>query len=135
MSLKDELSLTHTLALFLHNTQLLSFHSLFLSLSHTHISFLVSPHTQFHSSVFLFLLFSFHTLTGRCCRRGRPPGVPESGGAYISQGTLLWDCKGCDLGARSPILHFLSFQKGRAGNSLGKKEKKLQDHTNQGQQS
>ncbi len=81
---------THTLALFLTNTQFLSFHSLFLSFthtrslpSHTHISFLLSSHTQFLLSIFLFLLFyslshtHTHTLTCHPSRWGETPWCPQ----------------------------------------------------------
>lgn len=112
---------THTLALFQHTISLLLL-SLFVIRTHSHTHFLLSSHTQFLLSIFLFLLFYFHTLA--CRGEGRPPGVCESGGAYISQGALPRDSEGRGLGAQSPILHFLSFRKGRAGNSLGKQREK-----------
>lgn len=60
VSLKDKLSLTHTLALFLTNTQFLSFRSLFLSFSHTSFP---SPRTQFLLSLsFSGALFLLHAL-------------------------------------------------------------------------
>ena len=124
---------THTLALFLTNT--LSSLSLFLSFTHTlfrtHISFLPSSsHTQFP----LFCSFTFthtHTHTDTHSHailpdEGRPPGVPESGGAYISQGALLWDCEGHGLGSPKSHPSFPLISERTSRNFPGKKGKKNQ---------
>lgn len=137
VSLKDELSLTHTHLLFFSPTHSFSPSSFTHTLSLPSLSRLTP---NFSSQFVSFCSFTFtHTHTHSHAilpDEGRPPGVPESGGAYVSQGALLWDYEGRGLGAQSPILHFLSFRKGRAGNSLGKKEKKESpDHANQGQRS
>lgn len=137
VSLKDELSLTHTLALFLTNTVCL----LFAVLTHTSAQASLPPSlfTPNFSRQFAFFCSFFSlllTLAYHCSRWGRPPGVQEeSWGAYRSQGAWLWDYEGRGLEAPKSHPSFpLIWKKGRAGSSLGEKEKKIsQDHRNQGQ--
>lgn len=102
VSLKDELSLAHTLALFLTNTVFL----LFAALTHTsaQASLLPSLFTPNFSRQFAFFCSFFFslslTLVYHRSRWGKPPGVrEESGGAYRSQGALLWDYEGRGLEA------------------------------------
>lgn len=101
VSLKDELSLTHTLALFLTNTVCLPF----AVLTHTSAQASLPPSlfTPNFSRQFAFFCSFFSlllTLVYHRSRWGRPPGVrEESWGAYRSQGAWLWDYEGRGLEA------------------------------------
>lgn len=101
VSLKDELSLTHTLALFLTNTVCLPF----AVLTHTSAQASLPPSlfTPNFSRQFGFFCSFFSlllTLAYHRSRWGRPPGVrEESWGAYRSQGAWLWDYEGRGLEA------------------------------------
>lgn len=122
---------THTCS-FSHQHTLISL-SLFLSFTHTlsHTHFL-RPLVVSHP-ISSSLLFYFHTHTHTHSHailpdEGRPPGVPESGGAYISQGALLWDCEGHGLGSPKSHPSFPLISERTSGKFPGKK-----GNQNQGQ--
>lgn len=118
---------THTCS-FSHQHSLISL-SLFLSFTHTlsHTHFL-RPLVVSHP-ISSSLLFYFHTHTHSHAilpDEGRPPGVPKSGGAYISQGALLWDCEGHGLGSPKSHPSFPLISERTSGKFPGKKGNKNQ---------
>lgn len=118
---------THTCS-FSHQHTLISL-SLFLSFTHTlsHTHFL-RPLVVSHP-ISSSLLFYFHTHTHSHAilpDEGRPPGVPKSGGAYISQGALLWDCEGHGLGSPKSHPSFPLISERTSGKLPGKKGNKNQ---------
>lgn len=137
VSLKDELSLTHTLALFLTNTVCL----LFAVLTHTSAQASLPPSlfTPNFSRQFAFFCSFFSLLLTLAYHRsqwGRPPGVrEESWGAYRSQGAWLWDYEGRGLEAPKSHPSFpLIWKKDGQEVPWEKRNKKIsQDHRNQGQ--
>lgn len=127
---------THSCSFFSPTTS--SFHSVFLSMSHTlSLPRLDAPCLLFTLAsshhFYCFLLFFSSPLS---CRHHMlplpmreippcsPPDVLESGGEYQSQGTLPRDRGGRDPQAQSPSIHFLSFQEAGTRTFLGRNRKK-----------
>lgn len=144
VSLKDELSLTRTLALFL--THSFSLSSLSLRYSHTH-----SPPQHTHSSSSLltpsfshqfppFLLFSFFISS---LSHSHMPSLPDEGDPPVSPSpeAPTYPREPCCGTARvmASELQVPSFISGRTGRKFPGKErvkkKESEDHTNQGQPS
>lgn len=137
MSLKDKLSLTHTLALFLTNTVCLPF----AVLTHTSAQASLPPSlfTPNFSRQFAFFCSFFSTFA-----HTRVPLLPMRETPWCPRGvlrriqipgSLAVGLRGSRPGGPK-VPSFISphLEKGSAGSSLGEKEKNIsQDHRNQGQ--